>query len=248
MRFLYSFASPKKCHLIANHVYSWLLALSYGIIVISLFWAINGVPPDYQQGETFKIIYFHVPSAFFSLTWYGVMSLLAIQCLVWRIELASVAIPIVAYVGCLMALIALVTGSLWGKPMWGTYWIWDARLTSELILFLWYIAILILSHTLPNTSQSHQMIAILVLIGALDLPIIHYSVYWWNSLHQGQTLTIFSKPAIAPSMLYPLLLNLLGFGLYGLGSIAYQLSYLIPARFYHQTWVDELFEDNNKNA
>lgn len=174
-------------------------------------------PPDYQQGDAFRIIYLHVPAAFLSLFIYGVMSFLAILILVWRIKLAGLVLKNAAALGALMTLLALITGSIWGKPMWGTWWIWDARLTSELVLFFIYLGILALFNAINNTERAIKACAMMTLVGLVDIPIIHYSVYWWNTLHQGATLTVLTKPKIASSMLYPLLIMIFAFMSYFVG-------------------------------
>lgn len=213
-KFLYKLASPNAYYRFSGQLIPWfsiLAALFLGLgIVGGLFYA----PSDYQQGDAFRIIYIHVPCAFLSMSLYGLMGFLAILLLVWRIKLAGLMISIVAQLGACMAFLALITGSLWGKPMWGTWWIWDARLTSELILLLLYASILATAHAFQHKSQGDKVVAILCLVGLIDLPIIHYSVYWWNTLHQGATLSLFSKPKIEHHMLYPLLLSILGFAFY----------------------------------
>ena len=149
-----------------------------------------------------------------------------------------------AEIGACMALLALMTGSIWGKPMWGTWWVWDARLTSELILFLLYAAILATSNAYGNRrEQSDKLVAILTLVGVVDLPIIHYSVYWWNTLHQGATLTLLAKPKIAPAMLYPLLLSLIGFALFAFWVIFHKAGNQILLREKKQRWVKKFLDE-----
>lgn len=203
-------------------------------------------PPDYQQGDAFRIIYVHVPSAFLSMMLYAWMGFLAVLLLVWRIKIAGLLINIVAQVGLSMAFLALVTGSIWGKPMWGTWWVWDARLTSELILLLLYAAILATHYAIKNKDNGDKIIAILTLVGIIDLPIIHYSVYWWNTLHQGSTLSVFAKPKIDGSMLYPLLLTIAGFFLYCLWIILEKARHELLLREKRQAWVKIQFEGEFK--
>jgi heme exporter protein C len=179
----------------------------------------------------------HVPSAFLSMALYAWMSFLALLLLVWRIKIAGLLIQIVAQLGASMAFLALITGSIWGKPMWGAWWVWDARLTSELILLLLYVAILMTYQAIKNKEDADKIIAILSLVGLIDLPIIHYSVYWWNTLHQGATLSAFAKPKIDPSMLYPLLFSLVGFGLFVLWIILAKGRHELLWREKRQTWV-----------
>lgn len=209
-----SLISPKTFYRFGSVVLPWLtvfflLFLSYGLIG-GLFLA----PADYQQGDGFRIIYVHVPCAFLSLMVYGVMSAAAFSALVWRIKMAYLVIKHSAPIGAMFTFLALVTGSLWGKPMWGTWWIWDARLTSELILLFIYLGIMLFQSAAQHKNAGGRAVAILVLVGLVDLPIIHYSVYWWNTLHQGSTLRLMSPSAIDASMLYPLLAMIAAFALY----------------------------------
>ncbi len=178
----------------------FLAGLTYGLIG-GLFLA----PPDYLQGEGFRILYVHVPCAFLSLLVYSLMALAAAFGLIWRLKLAFAVMRHSAPLGALFTFLALFTGSLWGKPMWGTFWIWDARLTSELILLFLYFGVLALHAALPNPRLADRATAVLVLIGFVDIPIIHYSVNWWNTLHQGATLRLLAPSLIDSSMLYPLL-------------------------------------------
>ena len=181
-----------------------------------MVWGLAFAPPDYQQGEAFRIIYIHVPSCFFIDGALWLDGLFAVLLLVWRIKMAGLMLPSTAQLGACMTFLALVTGSIWGKPMWGAWWVWDARLTSELIYCLFMRLFLLRIRPVKNRDDGDKMIAILTLVGVIDLPIIHYSVYWWNTLHQGATLSVFAKPKIAPSMLYPLLLSLIGFLVYSI--------------------------------
>ncbi|TAL65488.1 MAG: heme ABC transporter permease, partial [Legionella sp.] len=209
---------------------------------IGIMWGLVFAPADYQQGEAYRIIYVHVPSAFLSMALYAWMGFLAVLLLVWRIKIAGMLLTIVAQLGAWMAFLALVTGSIWGKPMWGAWWVWDARLTSEFILLLLYAAILATHQAVKNKEDGDKIIAILTLVGLIDLPIIHYSVYWWNTLHQGATLTAFAKPKIASSMLYPLLLTLCGFFLYALWVIFAKARNELLLRERRQAWVKTQYE------
>ncbi len=186
------------------------LLFAYGLIGGLLF-----APPDYQQGDGFRIIYVHVPSAFLSMLTYMAMAVCALISLIWRIKLADIMVRSAAPIGAWMTALALITGSLWGKPMWGTFWIWDARLTSELILLFLYLGYLALYNAFQNSAQGARAANILLLVGIVNIPIIHYSVYWWNTLHQGTTIKL-TNSSIAPSMLHPLLAMIAAFMLYSL--------------------------------
>ncbi len=194
-------------------------------------------PPDYQQGEGFRILYVHVPCAFFSLMIYTAMAVLSSIYLIWRVKAADVIAYCVAPIGTFLTLSALVTGAIWGKPMWGTWWIWDARLTSELILLFLYLGYMGLYNAIPHPKTKAKACAILACVGAVDIPIIHYSVYWWNTLHQGATLTQFSRPLIDRAMLYPLLGMLVGFACLILGVLCIRMRAEILEREQHHSWV-----------
>ena len=241
-KLLYQLASPKLFYQLSGRWIPWVAVLAFLLLGAGLTWGLVFAPPDYQQGDAFRIIYVHVPSAFLSMAIYAWMGFLAALLLIWRIKLAGMLLGIFAQLGACMAFLALVTGSIWGKPMWGTWWVWDARLTSELILLFLFSAILATGHAYQNKEQGDKIVAILTLVGLVDLPIIHYSVYWWNTLHQGSTLSILSKPKIDTSMLYPLLLTLFGFALYCLLVILLKARNELLLRERRQRWVKVLIE------
>ena len=241
-KILYQLAVPKTFYQLTGRCIPWVAAGALLLLAMGFIWGLVFAPPDYQQGDAFRIIYVHVPSAFLSMALYAWMGFLALLLLIWRIKMAGVLLTMCAQLGACMAFLALVTGSIWGKPMWGTWWIWDARLTSELILLFLYGAILATGNAYQNKEQGDKIIAILTLVGLMDLPVIHYSVYWWNTLHQGATLSVLSKPKIDPSMLYPLLLTLLGFSLYCLLAIMLKARNELLLRERRQRWVRALME------
>ncbi|MCW8407926.1 heme ABC transporter permease CcmC [Legionella sp. PATHC035] len=245
-KLLYQLASPKYFYNAAGRLTPILAVGALVALVVGTIWGLAFTPPDYQQGDAFRIIYVHVPSAFLSMMLYAWMGFLAVLLLIWRIKIAGLLISIVAQIGLSMAFLALVTGSIWGKPMWGAWWVWDARLTSELILLLLYAAILATHYTVKNKEDGDKIIAILTLVGVIDLPIIHYSVYWWNTLHQGSTLSVFAKPKIDGSMLYPLLLTITGFFLYSLWIILEKARQELLLREKRQSWVRIQFEGEFK--
>ena len=243
-RLLYQLASPKTFYRLSGRCISWIAASALLTLTIGIVWGLVFAPPDYQQGDAFRIIYVHVPCAFLSMSLYAFMGFLALLLLIWRIKLAGIILRMCAELGACMAFLALVTGSIWGKPMWGTWWVWDARLTSELILLFLYGAILATVNAYQNKEQGDKVIAILTLVGLIDLPIIHYSVSWWNTLHQGSTLSFFAKPKIDSSMLYPLIFTLIGFGLYCLLAILLKTRDELLLRERRQSWVKRLIEGN----
>ncbi|MGQ3888658.1 heme ABC transporter permease CcmC [Legionella sp. CNM-1927-20] len=241
-KFLYQLASPKSFYCLTGRWLPKIAVVTTFLLVVGLLWGLIFAPPDYQQGDAFRIIYIHVPTAFISMALYAAMAFCALLLLVWQIKLAGIMLTTLAQTGAIMAFLALVTGSIWGKPMWGAWWVWDARLTSELILLLLYIAIIAIGKAFSNGEQGDKIVAILALVGVIDLPIIHYSVYWWNTLHQGATLSAFAKPKIAAPMLYPLLLSILGFSFYCLGVVLYKARNELLLRERRQHWVKDLVE------
>ena len=239
-KLLYQLASPKSFYKLSGRMIPWFATAGLLLFTLGAIWGLFFAPADYQQGDAFRIIYVHVPSAFLSMALFGWMGFLAVLLLIWRIKIAGIVLNACAQVGACMAFLALVTGSIWGKPMWGAWWVWDARLTSELILLFLYGAILITANAYQNTEQSDKIVAILTLVGLVDLPIIHYSVYWWNTLHQGATLSMFSAPKIHTSMLYPLLLTLMGLAFYCAWVILLKTRSELLQRERRQNWVKKL--------
>jgi heme exporter protein C len=237
--FLYKLSSPKYFYIITGKSIGLLKFLVFILIAIGAIWGLFFTPADYLQGDAFRIIYIHVPCAFLSLALYAFMGFLAILLLVWRIKLAGIVLTMTAQTGALITFFALITGSIWGKPMWGGWWVWDARLTSELVLLLFYFAILAIKKSFVNKNDGDKIIAVLTIIGLIDLPIVHFSVNWWNTLHQGSTIFVFSKPKIAMSMAYPLFIMILGFGLYCAYVIILKTRNEILLRESRQSWVLE---------
>src|SRR4051812_7301901 len=191
----------------------FLAAAAAVLLAVGLSMAWFLAPADYQQGETVRIMFLHVPAAWLALGFYAIMTASALGTLVWRHPLADVSQKAAAPIGAGFALICLVTGALWGKPMWGAYWVWDARLTSVLVLFLMYCGILALWRTIEDPSRAARAVSILTLVGSVNLPIIKFSVDWWNTLHQPASVLRPGGPAIHPSMLYPLLVMAAAFTL-----------------------------------
>ena len=203
-------ANPTRFLRLVNRALPWLIALTAVLFAIGLYRAVNA-PDDYQQGATVKIMYLHVPAAWLGMMGWGLMSVAALGTLVWRHPLADVAGKAAAPIGAAFTLICLVTGSLWGRPTWGTYWVWDARLTSMLVLLLLYLGVMALYWTAEDPGRGARAAAILSLVGAINLPIIKFSVDWWNTLHQGSSVFRMGGSTIAPSILWPLLVMALAF-------------------------------------
>ncbi|WP_046862365.1 heme ABC transporter permease [Microvirga massiliensis] len=198
-------ANPARFMSYSGRLLPWLAGAGALLVLAGLYLAWFVAPPDYQQGETVRIMFLHVPAAWLGMFFYSLMALSAIGTLVWRHPLADVSQKAAAPIGAAFTLICLVTGSLWGRPMWGTYWEWDARLTSVLVLFLLYCGVLALWRTVEEPARAARAVSILTLVGAVNLPIIKFSVDWWNTLHQPASVLRLDGPTIHPSMLYPLL-------------------------------------------
>jgi heme exporter protein C len=210
--FFSGLANPTRFIALADRLVPWLAALAAIVLAAGLALGFQA-PEDYQQGTTVRIMYIHVPFAWLAMLCYSVMAVAALGTLVWRHPLADVALKAAAPIGAVFTALALVTGSIWGKPMWGTWWVWDARLTSVFILFLIYLGIIALTRALDDPAKSARAAAIVTLIGAVNLPIIKFSVEWWNTLHQPASVLRLDGPTIHPSLLWPLLISALGFTL-----------------------------------
>jgi len=210
----YKLASPPYVYGVAAKLWPWFLGPAAVCIGAGLIGGLVFAPPDYQQGDAFRIIYVHAPSAWMSLLSYSSMAVAGAIGLIWRIKIGHAVAAASAPIGASFTLLALVTGSLWGRPMWGTYWAWDPRLTSELILLFLYIGVMSLRSAFEDPGRGDRAAALLALVGVVNVPIIHYSVQWWNSLHQGATVAKLGKPSMPGSMLWPLLSMLLGFMLF----------------------------------
>lgn len=210
-QWFHRFSSPKYFYAYANKLIPWFTVAAMVLFSYGLVGGLYLAPADYQQGDAFRIIYVHVPCAFLSLMVYVVMASSALIAYVWQIKLADMIIKVSAPLGAWFTFLALVTGAIWGKPMWGTWWVWDARLTSELILLFIYFGIIGLQSAIADQQIAARAVRMMVLVGFINIPIIHYSVYWWNTLHQGSTLKFFAPSLIAPSMLHPLLAMIAAF-------------------------------------
>lgn len=184
-----------------------------------LYGALFQVPADYQQGDSFRILYIHVPSAWMSLAVYGLMAFYAAIALIWRIKLCEILAMACAPIGAAFTVITLATGSIWGRPMWGTWWDWDPRLTSELILLFMYLGVIGLYHAIDDRRAAARAASLLAIVGVALLPVIRYSVVWWNSLHQGQTIRVFGESSMDPSMLPPLIWLVVGTKFWFAGSL-----------------------------
>ncbi|MGV6808135.1 MAG: heme ABC transporter permease [bacterium] len=189
----------------------WLAVLSAGLIVCGLVWGLGFAPQDAKQGNSFRIIYIHVPASFLALAGYYVMAIAGAIGLIWKMKLADMVMKSAAPLGAALTFIALFTGAVWGKPTWGTYWVWDARITSMLILFFLYLGVIALQYSYSSQDMANRVSAILALVGTVNIPIIYKSVDWWFTLHQPATIKLTEAPSMHPDMFRPLLIMILGF-------------------------------------
>jgi heme exporter protein C len=205
VRWFHQLGSPPYFHAFAGRWAPWLYAIALLLIGYGVWGGLFKVPADYQQGDSYRILFVHVPSAWMSLFIYGVMALNAFIAIVWRIKLSETLAMCCAPIGAAFTALTLATGSLWGKPMWGTWWTWDARLTSELVLLFLYLGVIGLYAAIEDRRAAARAASFLALIGVVNIPIVHFSVEWWNTLHQGATIRLFAKSSIDPSMVAPLI-------------------------------------------
>ena len=235
----YRLASPPFVYRTAGRLAPWFLAaaalaIGYGTLAGLVF-----APPDYQQGDAFRIVYVHAPSAWLSLFAYTTLAVAGAIGLIWRIKMGHAVAAATAPIGASFTLAALVTGSLWGRPMWGTYWAWDPRLTSELILLFLYAGVMSLRSAFEDPARGERAAALLAIVGVVNVPIIHFSVDWWNSLHQGATVARIGKPRMEAAMLWPLLSMLLGFMCFYAGVLCLRLRGEVLNRERQAAWVQE---------
>lgn len=210
MKILQHLISPKLSYALAAQIGKYCVVPAVVLLLYGLYGALYAAPTDFQQGQVYRIIYIHVPCAVLSLGIYVALAVAAFIFLVWKIKVMDVFVVAALRVGAVFTALTLLTGSIWGKPTWGAWWVWDARLTSELILLFIYLANLALRNALGAGLVMQRLSAIFACVGCINIPIIHYSVDWWQTLHQGATILRWGKPEIAPSMLHPLLAMLLG--------------------------------------
>ena len=211
---MHRFANPNRFMRLSQRAMPWFAALTVVLLAAGLYLALIASPADYQQGETVRIMYVHVPSAWMAMFCYSGMAAAAAVGMIWKHPLADLAAKSTAPIGACFTFLALLTGSLWGKPMWGAWWVWDARLTSVLVLFFLYLGYIALNNAFDDPARGAKASSILVLVGFVNVPIIKFSVDWWNTLHQPASIARVEGPAIHASMLWPLLVMAAGFTTY----------------------------------
>jgi heme exporter protein C len=236
----YKLASPPHFYRIATLLEPWLLWPAIVLLLVGTYGGLVLAPPDYLQGEGFRIIYVHVPAAFLSMFAYVVLAVASGIGLIWRMKLAFCVAAAAAPVGAAFTFLALVTGAIWGQPMWGSWWEWDPRLTSELILLFLFMGYIFLRQALRETRQADRASGILAVVGVINVPIIHYSVEWWTSIHQGPTLVKMETPSIAGDMLWPLLVMIVGYQLLFFAILMTGVRVQVLSREQNSRWVSAL--------
>ncbi|MET0103587.1 MAG: heme ABC transporter permease [Sedimenticola sp.] len=243
-RFLnwFKFSSPATFYPLAGRIGVWATVIAVVLIVVGLYMSFFVAPTDYKQGEGYRIIYVHVPAAWMSMFIYLVMAFWSAMGLVYNTRLSAMMTSALAPTGALFAFLSLWTGAFWGKPMWGTWWVWDARLTSALILFFLYLGFIALQGAIDDTRRSDRAGALLVLVGVVNIPIIYFSVKWWNTLHQGATIKMSGEASMDPIMLWTMLIMTFGFWAYSIATAMSRVRSIILERERETTWVSELPE------
>jgi heme exporter protein C len=242
--FFHKTGSPPWFYKFSGYLIPWLWAGFIALTVIGLYLGLVVAPADYQQGESVRIMYIHVPAAWMSMMIYGLMALWGFIALVWRIRIMEVLIISSAPIGAAFTIIALITGSLWGRPTWGTYWVWDARLTSELVLLFLYFGVIALYNSFDEPRKAARAASLMAIVGAINLPIIHFSVLWWNTLHQGSSIGT-SGNSIHPSMLWPLLYMAIAFKFYYGANLLSRARLRLLKQDHRKRWVQDLLTKEN---
>jgi heme exporter protein C len=232
----FKYAAPQRFHPLAGRAVPWFAALAALLGLAGLWVGLAVAPTDHQQGEAYRIIFVHVPAAWMSMIIYLAMAFWAAIGLMFNARLASMLAIALAPTGALMTFLALWTGALWGKPTWGTWWVWDARLTSELILLFLYIGFISLHAAIDDPRRADRAAALLALVGVVNVPIIYFSVKWWNTLHQGASVSLSAAPSMASTMLTGMLLMALAFWMYAIAVALARVRLIILERESHATW------------
>ncbi len=239
MRF-FTFSAPSRFYTLTGYLLPWLWVLALGLAAAGLYIGFFVAPTDATQGEAYRIIFIHVPAAWMSMVLYLVMAGWAVLGWAFRVRLASIVARAIAPTGALFTAVALWTGAFWGKPTWGTWWVWDARLTSELILLFLYLGYMALVEAIDDTQRADHAGALLALVGAVNVPVIYFSVRWWNTLHQGATVSMSAAPKMASTMLTAMLLMTLACWAYAFAVVFVRSRAIIVERESHTDWVRNL--------
>jgi heme exporter protein C len=238
----FKFAAPQNFYFLAGRLWPWFAALATALAAAGLWISFFVAPTDAQQGEGYRIIFVHVPASQMSMFIYLVMAAWAGFGLAFNTRLSGMMAAALAPTGALFAFLSLVTGSLWGKPMWGAWWVWDARLTSELILLFLYLGFLALQSSIDDPRRADKACAVLALVGVVNVPIIYFSVKWWNTLHQGASVSLTKSPTMAAAMLWGMLIMVLAFWMYAITIALLRVRNIILDRERHTEWVKNALE------
>jgi len=236
----HKFGSPPWLYRLSGSILRWLLPITLLALAAGAVWGVLFTPPDFRQGNSYRIIYIHVPAAVVALAGYYVMAIAGAVSLIWRMKMADVAMRACAPIGAALTFVALVTGSIWGKPTWGTWWVWDARITSMLILLFLYLGVVALYEAYENKELAAKACAVLALVGTVNIPIIYKSVDWWFSLHQPASIKFTGGTTIHPSMLYPLLFMIICFYALFICALLLNMRAQILQREQRTAWVRQL--------
>ncbi len=233
----FKYSSPQTFYPLAGTLAPWFSAAAALLAIAGLYISFFMAPTDFQQGEAYRIIFIHVPAAWMSMFLYLVMAVWAAIGLAWNTRLSSMMACAIAPTGAIMTFIALWTGALWGKPMWGAWWVWDARLTSELILLFLYLGFMFLHAAIDDPRRADRAAAVIAIVGAINVPIIYFSVKWWNTLHQGASVSLMRSPSMAATMLLGMLVMALAFWMYSIAVILMRVRCVIIERERHADWI-----------
>lgn len=238
----HKFGSPKWFYELSTRILPWFMVIGVLLLIVGTVWGLAFAPQDYQQGNSFRIIYLHVPTAILAQSCYMMMAASAVVGLVWKMKIADVFISAAAPIGAAFTFLALFTGAVWGKPTWGTWWVWDARLTAMLVLLFLYFGVMALRAAFEDLDMSARASAILVIVGVVNIPIIKYSVDWWNTLHQPATFTLTEKPAMPAEMWLPLLVMVIGIYCFFTAVLLMRMQSEILQRERRTKWVRSMLE------
>lgn len=243
VRLYHKLGSPKWFYEISGKWLPWFVVPAALCLIVGAVWGLAFAPADYQQGDSFRIIYIHVPSALLAQSAYIMMAVCGAVFLIWRMKMAAWAAASIAPIGATMCFLALITGAIWGKPTWGTWWVWDARLTSTLLLLFLFFGVMAIQQAMETEENAAKAGAILSLVGLVNIPIIKYSVEWWNTLHQPATFKMTEKPAMALDMLWPLLIMVIGFYLFFGAMVMIRTRNEILQRERKKNWVKKVVQE-----
>ena len=246
--FFHKLGSPPWLYRISGSILQWLVPVTIGLLVVGSIWGLLYAPEDFRQGNSFRIIYFHVPASIVALAGYYIMATAGAVSLIWKMKMAEVAMKSCAPVGAALTFLALVSGAVWGKPTWGTWWVWDARITSMLILFFLYLGVVALYQAYENEAAAARACAVLSLVGTVNIPIIYKSVDWWYSLHQPATIKFTEESTMDSAMLQPLLLMILAFYCLFACSLMLNMRSEILRRERSTSWVRRLLQGEVSGA